>query len=262
MTERIEHLAHHALCGQVWEKAVIYLRHSGTRAAAHSANQEAIGWLNQALTALEHLPRCRETSETAVDIRLDLRNALWPVGELTRLQNVLREAEALAESIGDQPRLARVLIYLTHCLWGVGDNEGAVAAGQRALEIAKTRGDVGLEALANNYLGYAFHALGEQQRALELVSRNVTGLRGELIRVRFGMYAPPAVFSRTWFALCCAELGQFDEGIAHGQEAIDILETADSPYAMSVACWGRAGVESTRVWGLINNSLIVRRHPD
>ena len=24
----------------------------------------------------------------------------------------------------------------------------------------------------------------------------------------------------------------------------------------------RAGVESTRVWGLINNSLIVRRHPD
>ena len=206
MTERIEHLAHHALCGQVWEKAVIYLRHSGTRAAAHSANQEAIGWLNRALTALEHLPRCRETSETAVDIRLDLRNALWPVGELTRLQNVLREAEALAESIGDHPRLARVLIYLTHCLWGVGDNEGAVAAGQRALEIAKTRGDVGLEALANNYLGYAFHALGEQQRALELVSRNVTGLRGELIRVRFGMYAPPAVFSRTRFALCCAEL--------------------------------------------------------
>src|SRR5262249_11416813 len=88
------------------------------------ALRDETGWLDQALTALEHLPRCRETSETAVDIRLDLRNALWPVGELTKLQNVLREAEALAESIGDQPRLARVLIYLTHCLWGAGDNEG------------------------------------------------------------------------------------------------------------------------------------------
>ena len=41
VTEQVEHLAHHAFRGEVWEKAVIYLRQAGKKAAARSADREA-----------------------------------------------------------------------------------------------------------------------------------------------------------------------------------------------------------------------------
>ena len=58
-TEQIEHLAHHAFRGEVWEKAVTYLRQAGKKAAARSANREAVAYFEQALEALAHLPESR-----------------------------------------------------------------------------------------------------------------------------------------------------------------------------------------------------------
>ena len=52
----VEHLAHHAFRGEVWDKAVAYLRQAGTKALERSANREAVGCFEQALVALEHLP--------------------------------------------------------------------------------------------------------------------------------------------------------------------------------------------------------------
>ena len=41
-TEQVERLAHHAFRGEVWEKALTYLRQAGTKAMARSASQEAV----------------------------------------------------------------------------------------------------------------------------------------------------------------------------------------------------------------------------
>jgi hypothetical protein len=46
------------------------------------------------------------------------------------------------------------------------------------------------------------------------------------------------IYTRTGAILCLAELGDFREGIARGQEAIRIAETADRPYALAHACFG------------------------
>ena len=54
--EQIERLAHHAVRGEVREKAVPYLRQAGLEAAARSALQEARGWFEQALGVLAALP--------------------------------------------------------------------------------------------------------------------------------------------------------------------------------------------------------------
>ena len=113
LAEHVERLAHHAFRGEAWEKAVTYLRQAGAKAFARSANREALAYFEQALTALTHLPETRETLEQAIDLRFDLRNALFPLAEFGRIEGYLREAEALARTLDDQRRLGWVSAYMS-----------------------------------------------------------------------------------------------------------------------------------------------------
>ena len=70
LSEQVERLAHHALRGEVWDKALTYFRQAGTKAATRSANREAVTCIEQALTALQHLPESRDTMEQGIDLRL------------------------------------------------------------------------------------------------------------------------------------------------------------------------------------------------
>jgi predicted ATPase len=67
VTEQIERLAHHALRGEVWDKAVAYGRQAGEKAMARSAYREAVGSFEQALSAVPHLPETRAMREQAID---------------------------------------------------------------------------------------------------------------------------------------------------------------------------------------------------
>ena len=80
-TEQIEHLAHHAFRGELWEKAVTYLRQAGVKAAGRSADREAVGFFDQALSVLKHLPQNRGALELAVDLRLEMRPWLRMLGK-------------------------------------------------------------------------------------------------------------------------------------------------------------------------------------
>src|SRR5881409_1348772 len=93
VAEQTERLAHHALRGGVWEKAVAYLRQAGLRAMSRAANREAVAHLEQALAALHRLPESRETTELTIDIHIALRNALLPLGDEARMADHLHEAE-------------------------------------------------------------------------------------------------------------------------------------------------------------------------
>src|SRR5262249_41988153 len=104
LVEQVERLAHHALRGGVWDKAVVYFGQAGAKATARSAYREAVACFEQALEALTHLPETRETIEQGIDLRMDLRNSLFPLGEYRRVFDYLCEAEILAKRIGDQHR--------------------------------------------------------------------------------------------------------------------------------------------------------------
>jgi predicted ATPase len=103
---QVERLAHHALRGEVWGKALAYCRQAGEKALARSAHREAVGSVEQALSALPHLPETHDTRTQAVDLRLTLGSALLPSGDLGSIIAVLREADALAEALDDPRRLA------------------------------------------------------------------------------------------------------------------------------------------------------------
>ena len=78
VAEQVERLAYHALRGEVWDKALAYCRQAGEKALAQSANREAAGHFEQALSALPHLPDRRNTREQAIDLRLALRTGAPP----------------------------------------------------------------------------------------------------------------------------------------------------------------------------------------
>ena len=237
-TEQAERLAQHALRGEVWDKAVAYCRQAGTRALARSALREAVACFEQALAALTHLPESRATQEQAIDLRFDLRNALWSLGDIRQMLDYLREAATLAEALDDQPRLGRVSAYMCRYFREMGDHDSAVESGQHALAVAETLGDFALQVMAHHYLGVAYHALGDHRRAMGLLRSNVESLAGDLLRERFGMTGLPAVLSRAWLARCLAELGAFPEGIAHAEEAVRIAEAVDHPNSLIHAYLG------------------------
>ena len=239
LAEHVERLGHHALRGEVWEKAVQYLRQAGAKAFDRSANREAVAWFEQALGALKELPESRDGVEQAIDLRLDLRSPLYAIGEFGRLFDNLREAEGLAEALGDQRRLGRVFGYLAGAFVVMGDHDRAIESAQRALAIAEATGDLGVQVGANYCLGIVYFVLGDYRRAMEFHRRNVEALHGDLTRERFGLAGLPTVLSRALYAWCLAELGQFADGMACGEDGIRIAEAVKHPYSQ---VWADLGV--------------------
>ncbi len=238
LAERVEFLAHHAFQGGVWGKAVTYLRQAGAKAAARSAHREAVTYFEQALVALKHLPVSRETIEQAIDVRFDLRNSLHLLGEFGRILDHLREAKTLAEALDEQRRLGWVSSYMTQYFRLIGDPDRAIESGRRALAIATTLGDFALEVATNTHLGPAYGALGDYRRAIEILRGTVESLQGDLIRERLGLAGLPSVICLTNLVSFLAELGEFTEAMARGEEAIRIAEAVDHPYSLTLACFG------------------------
>jgi tetratricopeptide (TPR) repeat protein len=232
--EQAERLAHHALRGELWEKAVAYLRQAGLRAIAQAANREAIAHLEQALEALRRLPETRETTELAIDVRLDLWNALISLGEWARMGEHLHEAEELVRTLGNPHRLARVATWkVIQCLT-TGDYDDAVKFGQAALTIARTLGERSIEVVATSFLGMTHAARGEFSDAATLLERNVVALEGDLRYERFGTPGVHSAISGAWLADVLSQLGRFDEAIGHAEAAVRIAEAADHPNTLYV----------------------------
>jgi class 3 adenylate cyclase/tetratricopeptide (TPR) repeat protein len=229
--EQIERLAHHALRGELWDKAVAYLRQAGLRAMARGAYREAIPHLEQALGALRHLSQTRETTELNIDLHFDLRNALLPVGDVARMGESLQEAEVLARTLGDQRRLARVATFMVIQYLATCDYDQSIRFGQEALAIARSLGDRPIEVVATSFLGMTYYDLGEFADAATLLAQNVA-LEGDLRYERFGAPAIQSALSGAHLGDVHAQLGRFDEAVGYGDAAMHIAEEADHPFTL------------------------------
>jgi tetratricopeptide (TPR) repeat protein len=238
LAEQVERLAHHALRGEVWDKALAYCRQAGEKAMVRSAHREAVGYFEQALSALPHLPETRDRREQAIDLRLALRSALQPSGDSERILAYLREAESLAAALDDPRRLAQVLLFLSLHFSFRGVYDQAMGFAQRALVLATASGEVVLHALANLYLGNIYKQQGNYHRAIDYYRQTSASLDGARRHERFGLPLIPAVNARSNLAQCHAELGTFVEGSAFGDEGLRIAEAVEQPISLLFASWG------------------------
>jgi tetratricopeptide (TPR) repeat protein len=95
------------------------------------------------MSALGRLPEGRPATEQAIDLRLDLRSPLLQLGQLERVLTLSQEAEAMAEKLGDEQRLARVYTYLINYHYLKGEPDLAIEYGERCLRIGDAAGDPG-----------------------------------------------------------------------------------------------------------------------
>src|SRR5262249_47494568 len=132
-------------------------------------------------------------------------------------------------------RTGLVAVHMTFGFWATSHFEQAAASGERALAIARTVGDVGLEAQANSRVGQVYRERGEYPSAIAAFKRNVDTLVGDLQTERFGMPSPPAVMSRTWMGSCLAILGEFPAALAVGEEAVRMAEAANDRFGLALS---------------------------
>ena len=237
----VELLGYHFGRGQVWHKAAIYQRQGAVKAQGKSAHREALASFEEALEALRRLPDTPESREQGIDVRLELRGSLYPLGEFGRMMAYLGEAEAMASAISDEGRLGLVCIHTAEYLRQTGRFAEARTLAEKALAMGDKLQDVPLQSYAGQYFGLACHALGDYRRASELLRVVTQSPQPERWAGAFGMVSSwdaHQAISHAWFARCLAELGEFDEGVDAGRRAVVLAEGLNSPYSLTAACIG------------------------
>jgi len=262
--EHIERLTYHARHGELWDRAVRYGQQAGDKASARSAYVQAVAFFEDALEALTHLPEPAQITVEAIDLRFALAVILPFIGQFVsrRRLAVLREAEALATKLGDQRRLARNMAQIGQWLTYAAEFDAAFDVGTRALDIATELGDVSLEALARVYLAQRYHHIGESRRAIELFRREA------LERIDHNTWEYQYLVAVLINSL--APLGRFAEGIAIGDELLQLATASNRPNRLVQAygCLGplytqkgdidraiallERGLEVSRTWKLMS----------
>jgi len=246
--EQIERLAHHAFHGELWEAAVEYARQAGVRALGRSAHQEARTAYEQALSALGHLPETRETQEQAIDLRFALRTALLPLGEFGQLAEALQIAERSAAALGDHRRQARASIYIGNLHYTRAEHEAALHSLGRAHALGEALGDVGLQAVADTYLGFVQCARSDFVQGGKLLRRAKDALIGDLASQRFGQVMLPSIAGRAFLAWGLSEIGEFETALETGEEALRLAESGGQPSDVLIATWGAGVAYARRGW--------------
>jgi tetratricopeptide (TPR) repeat protein len=234
LPEHVERLAHHALRGEVWDKAVTYPRRAGLKAIVRSAHPEAIANLESALTALSHLSGERESLVLGVDLRLDLVLALAQSARYADILQRMTEAAPLAESLGDRARLGQVLQRMAQAFRLTGDYATALGVGQRAVAVADELGDALLRSGTRHRLGQIYFTVGDYPRAADLLRESVA-LLGERMGMADELGYVLGVGPLAWLGEVLASLGEFTEALALGRQALRLAESGERPGDLIVA---------------------------
>jgi class 3 adenylate cyclase/tetratricopeptide (TPR) repeat protein len=233
----IDRLARHATRGEIWDKAVLYSRMAGQQALSRHAHRAAAAYLEQAIAALAQVATAPGSTALAIDLRLELRYALGPLGQYRRVFELLTEAKQLAETSGETGRLGLISCLL--CNHGTLRFElpEALAHGARALEIAATVDDRALATATHGFMSLAHYLSGDYPRAVE-AGRRAEHAEGDVWRERFGLVVPPPVYGSSVGSWALAELGDFREAHRMASRGLAAAEKLSHPHSIAFARMG------------------------
>jgi class 3 adenylate cyclase/tetratricopeptide (TPR) repeat protein len=227
----VEELAHHFFRGEVWDRAARYAREAGDRAAALCVDPKAAEFYERALEALGHLPETADTARVGIDIRLAMRVPLWRGGQLDRLHEVYKAAEALALRHGMTDGLEAVHAFFAQYHWAKGQQSEAIAYGQRCLEAAERRQDLGLQVTAHYYLAWSYYVLGHFPAVVEHADRILALLEGPRAVERFGLSGLPYTGACAHAAMALLEQGDTSRTLAYLERGQRVADAAQHLYS-------------------------------
>lgn len=231
-------LASHAERGEVWDKAAHYLIGSLAQAIRSSANHEAIALYDRVLRVIERLPS--DVSVTAaIDARLHAFSPLLALGEIDRLVDVMRQADALAHALGDKRRLAATTSQLSTALWLAGKHQAGLQSAEEAVRLADELDDFVLRLSARFNKANLLHATGAIREAAEIYSAIIESLAGDLELKRFGWPGIPSILARGLLTWSLVSLGDFDRARQTKDRAMELIGHIREPYSVAYAYLGQ-----------------------
>jgi class 3 adenylate cyclase/tetratricopeptide (TPR) repeat protein len=242
----VESLAHHALNGALWKEAVTYLCQAGDKAVELSAYQEAGAFFEQALQALTHLPQDHERVREGIDVRLKLRPIFGATANYSRLEHCLAEAETLATSINDLPRLAAINVARSFVHNWRGELDASIQCGLRARGIAREIGDRAVDVGAGFYLGQAYMWRGDFRQSVAVLEDNLSWIDGPLRHQRIGTTGTGSVLCLGMLGASHGRLGNFEAAIDIARKACLIAEEVQRPADITLAYWWAGFILSHR----------------
>jgi class 3 adenylate cyclase/tetratricopeptide (TPR) repeat protein len=234
LAEVYEILAFHFLNGEEWERAYKYCLAAGVKSFSLSAYDQAKGYIEEALTALQKLPREKVRIEQEIDLRFYMRSVLLPLGFHEEWEEWVLGAEALAREIGDDARLSNSLNLLSSLHWIHDQPRKAIELGKKALILARKTKNFSYQVSTMFHLGVYFYSTGDYVKQVEYhkeVRRQLTGTGSYL---QHGLSTFPGAWVRGNLALGMAELGNFDKIEELGREALEIAERVENAYTLAI----------------------------
>lgn len=221
-----------------WIKAIAHYAAAGERAAAAHANEEAIGFLREALALLGELPR----DEALARRELHLQLALGAAAVASRsyaapeVHVAYARASELCATVGDHALTFRALRGLWQYRQGQGEMGEAARIGQELLALAARSGDAALLLEANRLLGNTAYFAGDfvaarrhMEQAVELFD---PAAHGGLV-AQFGQ--DPDAANRGLLGWALARLGYPEQGRGQIVRAVERAETIGHPFSMAYA---------------------------
>lgn len=225
-------LGAHAFESEQWDEAAQCYRSAGDWAMTRSFNREAAAAFAHAVAALD-----REAGEQArglaVDLRLQLRNALSMSGEPGRGQALLEEARLLAAQLGDRVRLGRVAAHLSSDCWWAGRPAEALAAADEVAKIAEEAQDPSLRLAAIAGRGYAYHGMGNYRAVHQTLEPLFTASQHS----PYGKELLPIVSPLHQAIAGLAHCGDFELALSRAHEAVARAKSLGHRYLLLHANW-------------------------
>ena len=165
LEEFYEMLAFHYWRAKDWSRAYRYNRGAGLKALSLSAYIETQSYLEAALEALKNLPRTRTHFEQEIDLRFNMRSALFPLGKHNDWADHIRKAELRAREISDNARLANCQNYLSAYHFIRGRHNEAIRVAEEALRLAELFGDFSVEVTHFNFVPVPFALFSLKQQS-------------------------------------------------------------------------------------------------
>lgn len=235
-----EALSHHAVKAQDWVKANDYGQLAARKALARSAFRDAAGYFQSAIDAVDRLPGSVEREQRAIDVRIEARLALAPLGSIEQWFGLCRDAEARSEKIGDEQRRLASIVAKAVALNFYGAPFEAIPASEQAVALANTSANTAWLSYAEYVLGQAYFIAGRYRDAERLLNQASGSLASAPENV------PPGTTGSSLLVLChmmkaivYVSMGEHEDSERSSRQAHDLAELNERPYDVVAALYGR-----------------------
>jgi class 3 adenylate cyclase/tetratricopeptide (TPR) repeat protein/ABC-type dipeptide/oligopeptide/nickel transport system ATPase component len=228
LDEQLDLLVHHYRLGRQHEKVAEYGIQAGDRAARLHATAEARAHYEAALDAVRALPVTPETERAEIDAVLKLAAVGTTRQDIQRDRENLGRARGLAEALGDDARLARVLYWLGRLEYVLWNPRAAVDYACQSLEVGERLHDDAIIAPPVNLLGRIYWIQSDYTRSAQMLERSVEQMR------RLGNKGEESTAAAT--AGCVFGLmGRFERAYPFADRGILVAEEIKNPFSVAAA---------------------------